>query len=122
MLIAFSLPSIDLLLQGFTIWNPAIQALCTKDCEFTFGHIEPTSMLGCVMKLQLAGDPARFGGRKCLVERSRCMRIEIIHHQPDPIRLGKINLDQPMHLLGKILFGAARGDIDLAPSQQWLYE
>jgi hypothetical protein len=30
MLIAFSLPSIDLLLQGFTIWNPAIQALGTK--------------------------------------------------------------------------------------------
>ena len=80
MLIAFGLPSIDLPLQGSNIWNPAIQALCTKNCEFTFGPIEPTSMLGCVVKLQLACDPARFGGRKCFVERGRCMRIEIIHH------------------------------------------
>ena len=77
MLIAFSLPSLDLLLQGFTIWNPAIQALCTKNREFTFGPIEPTSMLGCVMELQLAGDPACFGGCKGLVERGRGMRIEI---------------------------------------------
>jgi hypothetical protein len=116
MLIAFSLPSIDLLLQGFTIWNPAIQTLCRKNREFTLGHVEPTSMLGCVMKLQLASDPVCFGGRKCFLERGRGMRIEIIHHQPDPIRLGKINVDQQVHLLGKVLFGAARGDIDLAPS------
>jgi hypothetical protein len=99
MLIAFGLPSIDLLLQGFTIWNTAIQALCTKNCEFTFGPIEPTSMLGCVMKLQLASDPACFGGLKCLVERGRGMRIEIIYHQPDPIRLRKINIDQQVQVL-----------------------
>src|SRR5919108_1487752 len=75
LLIAFSLPSLDLLLQGFTIWNPAIQTLCRKNREFTFGPIEPTSMLGRVMKLQLASDPACFGGCKCLVGRGRGLCI-----------------------------------------------
>ena len=79
-------------------------------------------MLGCVMKLQLAGNPAHFIGHKYFVERGRCMHIEIIHHQPDPTRLGKINVDQQVHLLGKILFCAARGDIDLASSQHRLYD
>jgi hypothetical protein len=50
------------------------------------------------------------------------MGIEIIHHQPDPLRLGKIGIGQPFHLLGKVLFGAARGDVDVAPPEQRLYK
>src|SRR5918992_5922785 len=83
---------------------PNCQLIFVLNREFTFGHIEPTSMLGCVMELQLTSDPGCFGGRKSLVERGRGMRIEIIHHQPAPIRLGKINVDQQVHLLCKVLF------------------
>src|SRR5919108_4372075 len=110
-LIAFGLPSIDLRLQGFTSWDPVIQALGTKHCECTCGPIEPPSMLGGVVKLHLVGDPARFSGCKCFAECGGCMRIEIIHYQPAQGRLGKINVDQPVPLLGQVLFGAARGTL-----------
>jgi hypothetical protein len=79
-LIAFGLPGVDLQLQGFDIRDPATQTLRGKNGELTFGHIEPTAVLGCVVKLQFACEAARFGGHKCFVERGGCMRIEIIHH------------------------------------------
>jgi len=50
------------------------------------------------------------------------MGIEIIHHQPDHLCCREIDIDQQLHLLGKVLLGAPRGHINLAPSQQRLHE
>ncbi len=52
-------------------------------------------MLGGVVKLQFPRDPAGFGRREAsLVQRGGGMGIEIIHHQPDPIRCGEVAIDQ----------------------------
>jgi prevent-host-death family protein len=67
-------------------------------------------------KVQLAGDPACFGGCKGLVEGGWGMGIEIIHHPPDHLCCREIDIDQQLHLLGKVLRGAPRGHINLAPS------
>ena len=80
-MVTLGLPSRDFSTQGLNLGNPAIQTLAGQDGEFTFSHIEPTAMFGGVVKLQLAGDPACFGGCKGLVEGGWGMGIEIIHHQ-----------------------------------------
>ena len=120
-LIALGLPGGDFLVQELGIGDPAIQTLCRKNREFAFGHIEPTAMFGRVVKLQLARDPASLSGRKRLVQRRWRMGVEIIHHQPDQLSLGEIDLNQQLHLVSEVLLGALRGHVHLAPAQQGLH-
>ena len=51
--------------------NTALQALARKDPQFNFGHVQPTSMLRRIVKLQLLPQPMGFSRGKGLVERSR---------------------------------------------------
>ena len=59
-------------------------------------------MFGGVVKLQLACDPACFGGCKGLVEGGWGMGIELSHHQPDHLGCREIDIDQQLHLLAWI--------------------
>ena len=45
------------------------------------------------------------------------MRIEVINHQFDHVRLWKMNVHQLLHLPGEIALGAAWGDVDMPPTQ-----
>jgi transposase-like protein len=65
-LVAWAFPSGDFLPQGVDRRNAAIQTLAGEHGQLALGHIEPTAMLGGVVKLQLAGDPPGF------VRRQRC--------------------------------------------------
>ena len=59
-LVALALPSRDFLPQRLEVWNAAIQTLAGQHGELTLGHIEPTPMLGGIVKLELASHPAGF--------------------------------------------------------------
>ena len=54
------LPGFDLLSQGVLIRDATIQTLTAQYAEFNFCHIQPATVLWCVMKLQLVNDSAGF--------------------------------------------------------------
>ena len=76
--IAARLPRRHFLAQRGDIGHPTGQALLGQCCKFTFSHVEPTPMFRSVMNFQLAGEPLRFGGREGVIQRRRCMRVEMI--------------------------------------------
>jgi hypothetical protein len=74
------------------------------------------------VKVQLARDPAGFGGRKHRVQRRRRRRIEIVYPPADWLRLGEVDIDPQWHLLSKLLLGVVGNDIDWALSLQGRHE
>src|SRR5215510_7891574 len=116
------LPGSDFLTQHGDMRNTAIQTLLGKHREFTFGHIEPTAMLRCIVKSQLPRDPACFGWCKGLIQRGGCVGIEVIYDQSNHVCLWKMRVDQLLHLHGEVMLGAACRDIDVPPPTQGLNE
>src|SRR6266545_2736717 len=88
----------DLSFERFQIRQTAIQTLTLKDAQFDFGHIEPTAMLRSVMELQLPENPTCFLRRKSFIEGGWLMGVELIHRDPDEIRLRVTLVHQPAHL------------------------
>ena len=76
-LVAASLPCRNLTAQGCHVGHPTGQALFGERRELAFRHVEPTPMLGGVVKFQLAGEPPRFGWRKGFIEGGGRMRVEM---------------------------------------------
>jgi hypothetical protein len=60
------------------VLDAPIQTLAAEDTQFNFGHVEPTAMLGRVMKVQAAQPPLRFHWGKRGVEQSRDIGVEIV--------------------------------------------
>ena len=58
--VSVSLPGIDFALQQLRSWYFALQALAAEDADFYLCHVQPTRMLGCVMKSHTA---TKFAGR-----------------------------------------------------------
>src|SRR5256885_17138458 len=68
--------------------NAACQTLARERAEFVLGHVQPASMLGCVVDFETLGQPLSFGKRKRLVERTDAMGIQVVHHQDNQLGLG----------------------------------
>src|SRR3989304_5701593 len=118
--VPFNFPSTNFAFHDCFAAQSAIQTLYGQDRDFDLGHVQPTAMLGCVMKLQFPGQLPRLLGWKSLVKRSRRMGVEIIQHHPDLFGLRKVNFNQIIHAPGEILLGAAVGDFDMPPTCQGL--
>ncbi len=73
-------------------------------------------MLGRMMNLQAVQNAARFFRRKSFIQRSRFMRIEIVHHHDDLCSLGILDVDPIPDDVRKIHGGPAFGDVNLAAS------
>ncbi len=86
--IAFSLQSGDFLDQGGLVSDPPCQALALKYTELQFGHVQPTALLGRVMKLQPFEKASRLCGREGLIQRGGPMGVEIIQHHSDQLGFG----------------------------------
>ena len=61
--VALGFPSRNFSPYRITVWEPTIQTLTCQYGELDLSHVEPTAMLGGVMKLELADDAAGFGRR-----------------------------------------------------------
>ena len=81
MLVAWALPGGDFLPQGVDRRNAPIQTLAGEHGQLALGHIEPTAMLGGVVKLEFASHPACFMGREDAIQSERGVGIEIIQNQ-----------------------------------------
>jgi hypothetical protein len=60
LLVAVGLPGVDFALQEVYAGDSTIQALATEDADFDLCHVEPTGVLGRVVKAHAA---QQFAGR-----------------------------------------------------------
>src|SRR4051812_12131998 len=71
---------------------PSIEALAVHDADLCLGHVDPTTVLGRVMPLDLVQNPAGVLGWERFVEAGPVMGVEVILHQADLPGLGVMHL------------------------------
>ncbi len=121
-LIAFILKSSNFSFEGLLVRYPSVKAYPAEHTELDFGHVEPTAMLGRVVKLQPSGDASRFFGFKGLIERCDFVSVEVVKHHADYLGLWVRIVDQPLHLLGKVDCCALIGHFHVPITPQGLEE
>ena len=94
MFVAIILPRSDFLDLLQLIGNAAVEALMSEDAELGLGHVQPTAMLGRVVPLEPLDEAAGLGGGKDGVERCGRVRAEIVLHQYEFLRAGKMRVGQ----------------------------
>ena len=114
-LVALAFERRDLPSQQHFIAGPAVQTLPAEDAQLDLGHVQPASVIGCVVKLQAFGYAAHLGRSKCLVERAQLVGVEIVQHQPDHcgVRIGLVH--QPFHPVREVHGSPALGHLDVPP-------
>ena len=115
-LVAVVLPSSGFAGEHFLIGDTAIQTLRRENAGCESGHIEPTAVLGGVMPFEALDEPASLRRGKCLIERCWLVDVEIILHQHDFHRVGKMHIGQIPEHVGIIDGGVAVGDLDMPPA------
>ena len=104
------------MLECLLIWDTAIETLLLENTQFDFGHIQPTTVLGGVMKLQFPGDPARLCRRKRLVQRGRLMGVEMVQHHAHHDGFWVALVYQPLHFIGEVELGPLLRHMHVPPA------
>jgi len=91
-LVAVVLPCVDIVGEDLLVGDAAIQTLRREHAEFGFGHIEPAAVLGRVVPFEALDEPACLGGGEGFVERGGLVGVEIVLHQHDLRRVGKMHV------------------------------
>ena len=116
--IALRYQGIDFPLQSRRVRGPLLEATAGQYAELDLRHVQPTPVLGRIVKLQPPGNPPGLGCRESLVQRRRAMGVQIVQHQPHHLgfRVGFIH--QPAHLPGEVLHRSPFGDLHVPPAGQ----
>ena len=115
--VALLLQSLDFLPEGLLVGKPLFEARAGQNAELYLRHIEPTAVLGGVVKLQPLGDAPGLRRWEGLVQ-GRCpVSVQIVQDRPHHLgfRVGFIH--QPAHLVGEVLHGAPFGDRHMPPAR-----
>src|SRR5215216_3588858 len=113
--IAFFFQFLDLKLERFFISNSPVKALTTQDTQLDLCDIQPTPMLGRVVKLQLPQDTPRLFVRERLIKRCSTVRIQVVEHYPHPLGLRECFINKPSHLSREVLHRSLLGHCDVPP-------
>src|SRR6201987_4042108 len=70
------------------------------------------------MEINLVQDPTSLCRRECLVQARPVMRVQVILHQSNLLRLGVMHVDQLPNTLGIIASGTAFAHLDVTPAPQ----
>ncbi len=106
LLVPFGVPCLDLVDQCGLRRDTAPKALPTKMAEFDFRHVEPTAMFGGIMNVEFIGDSFGLRGRKCFIQRSFGMGIQIVHHEADFLCMRLMLINQFLDKMRPINFCA----------------
>src|SRR4051812_25957308 len=83
LLVAGGLPGGDLGGERGAVADAPAEALASKHRELQLGHVQPTAMDRGVVEVELPKDASGLGGRECLVEGGRGVRVQIVEHDAD---------------------------------------
>src|SRR5436305_6226402 len=84
--VALSFIHLDLSFEPLFIRYSPIQTLATQHTQLDLRHVQPTPMLGRVMKFQLLQDSPRLGCLESLIQGGWLVRVEIVHHDTEYFR------------------------------------
>ena len=98
--------------------DPAVKTLSFEDSYLDFSHIQPTSSLGSVVKLEPIKIRLSILWREELVEGSGLVGIELIHHNPDAVRIRVVNICEFDHSVDPFCRPPFLGDFDVHPASQ----
>src|SRR5438128_466639 len=79
-------------------------------------------MLGRVNNLQTLDQPTSFPGRKGFVQGAQAVRVEVVHHQGNSLRLRPMHIDQLANCLGPVGLGALVSHHQMPPAGKRLRE
>ena len=116
-LVAFLFQSMYLPAETVLFRAPLPEAAAGYDAELDLCHIQPTAMLGRMVKSQLPGDAPGLLRRERLVQRRLAMGVQIVQDHPDHFGLGVGLLRQPAHLMGEVHLGAPLRYLHMAPAR-----
>ena len=99
--------------QGDTTYTLTIEL---EDTDLNLDHIQPTTVLGCVMKLQSVQNAFRFRRVKSFVKCCRRMRVQVVQHDHDAIGFRAQLIDKILHAMGKVDLGTLFCDPNVTPT------
>lgn len=118
--IAFFFQLLHLTFQRLFISYAPIKALTTKNTQLDLCYIQPTSVLWCVVKLQLPQYSPSLLRCERFIQRCRLVRVQIIKYYPHSFRIWVCFVYKPLHLSGEILHCPLLGHFYVPPSSLWL--
>ena len=77
----------------------------TQNAQFNLRHVEPTTMLGGVMELQLSQDPPCFLWREGFIQGGGLVSGQVVQHNADKLSVWENLIDQPFHAMCNVFFG-----------------
>ncbi len=66
--VASAQPSLDLPVQSLPVFDASVEALGDQNRQLGLGHVQPTSMFGCVVPFETLDQAACLSGRKRFIE------------------------------------------------------
>jgi hypothetical protein len=111
-LVAIGLPDVYFALQKVYAGDSTIQALATEDADFDLSHVQPTRVLGSVVKAHAA---QQFAGRLAaqhIVEALPEVRVQVVQHEVNAAR-GCVGVgQQSLHECHEVGLAPVIGDRD----------
>ncbi len=119
--VAVLFPSGDLTAHCLQILNASVEALTTQGAQLDFRNVEPTAVLGRVVDLQAFRQVAGFLRGEGLVQRLDSMRVEVVHHQRDPLSLRIARAQHALDPARPVPACATLASFEMPPTGQGLH-
>lgn len=117
--VSFSFQSRYLAFQGLLVFQPAVETTPLEHAYFDLGHVQPTGVLGRVVKFQLPQQPSCKGWLECLIQRSRFMGVEIVLNYSNDFSLWVSLIHQPFDEIGIVYGGTPLGHCHVPKTTLW---
>jgi len=87
--------------------NTLVQGLPSQDGEFDLCHVEPTCVLGRVVKADASHESSLLSWSECLSERFLKMGVQVVEHEVNLLGCSVRGGDDASDLQGKVLSGSS---------------
>jgi hypothetical protein len=117
--VPLNVPRLDLVDEGSLGRDTTPKALPTPMAEFNLCHVSPTAVVGGLMDVSFICEPFRLSRIQCFRERGLGVRIAIVHHKADFLRMRRMLLNQCLDKMCPINLCPRCRDFGRALTNQW---
>ena len=109
--VAFGFPRQSFTSQKIPIRDMITQTLSTENTEFNLSHVEPTAMLGSIVKLQPVQYTSGLGWLKGFIQGCRFMGVQVVFNQDASLGIREMLMNQLIYARSPIRFGVLFSDL-----------